>query len=92
MLIISSGVVSKMSYRIPRTVRKSFDNYSKESQLELKELSKLNIKVATGKYTEQKVYISIDKPKAIEIRIYDLSNFSKNVYNDFNRRVKKLAQ
>ena len=81
-----------MSYRIPRTIRKSFDNYSKESELELKELSKLKIMAISSEYTKQKIYISIDKPKAIEIRLYDLSNFSINIYSDFNRRIKKLTQ
>lgn len=80
-----------MSYRILRTIKRSFDNYSKESELELKELSKLKIMAISGKYTNQKIYISIDKPKAIEIRIYDLSNFSINIYTDFNRRIKKLT-
>ena len=76
-----------MSYRIPRTIKRSFVNYSKESELELKELSKLKIMAISGEYTNQKIYISIDKPKVIEIRIYDLSNFSINIYSDFNRRI-----
>lgn len=81
-----------MSYRLPKTIKKSFVNYSHESKLELKELSKLNIMVVTGRYGEQKVFISIDKPKVLEIRIYDLSNFSKKTYDDFNRKCKDLVK
>lgn len=81
-----------MAYRVPRTIKKSFANYSVESERELEELSKLKLMVANGSTKEQKVYISIDKPTAIEIRIYDLSNFSINIYHDFNKKVKKLFQ
>ena len=48
--------------------------------------------VANGRTKEQEVFISIDKPTVIEVRVYDLSNFSKNTYHDFNRKVKKLIQ
>ena len=75
-----------MAYRLPKTIKKSFVNYAVE------ELSKLKIMVVNGRTKEQKVFISIDKPTVIEIRVYDLSNFSKNTYHDFNRKVKKLIQ
>lgn len=81
-----------MAYRIPRTIKKSFANYSVESEKELEELSNLKLMVANGSTKEQRVYISIDKPQVIEIRIYDLSNFSVNIYHDFNRKVKNLFQ
>ena len=47
--------------------------------------------VSNGVMKEQKVYISIDKPTVLEVRIYDLSNFSVNTYHDFNKKVKKLV-
>ena len=81
-----------MSYRVPKTIKKTFVNYAVESEEELEELSKLKLMVANGRMKEQKVYISIDKPEAIEIRIYDLSNFSINTYSDFNKRIKKLME
>ena len=80
------------SYRLPKTIKKTFENYSSEAKAELEELSKLKIMAVTGRYTEQKVFISIDKPEAIEIRIYDLGKFSINTYSDFNKRIKKLIQ
>lgn len=73
-----------------KTITKTFVNYSSESERELIELSNLHIKTANGKLTEKKVIISIAKATAIEVRVYDLSNFSKNTYHDFNRKVKKL--
>lgn len=81
-----------MAYRVPKTIKKSFVNYAVESANELKELSKLKIMVINGRMTEQKIFISIDKPTVIEVRVYDLSNFSKNTYHDFNRKLKKLIQ
>ena len=45
-----------------------------------------------GRMTEQKVYLSIEKPEAIEVVIYDLSNFSITSYSNFNRSVKELAE
>ena len=80
-----------MAYRVPRTIKKSFENYSSESARELEELSKLKLMVANGSTKEQKVYLSIDKPTALEVRIYDLSNFSVNTYHDFNKKIKKLV-
>lgn len=79
------------SYRLPKIIKKSFNNYSEEAKAELEELSKLNIMAANGSTKKQEVQVSIDKPEAIEVRIYDLSNFSKNYYFNFNRSVKKLA-
>lgn len=81
-----------MAYRVLKTIKKSFVNYAVESANELKELSKLKIMVINGRMTEQKIFISIDKPTVIEVRVYDLSNFSKNTYHDFNRKLKKLIQ
>lgn len=81
-----------MAYRLPKTVKRSFVNYSHESKLELEELSKLKLMVASGRYKDKKIFVSIDKPKVIEIRIYDLSNFSDSIYSDFNKRVKKLIK
>lgn len=79
-----------MGRRVYRAIKKTFEDYSKESQLELEELSKLKLMVVTGRYSEQKIYVSIDDPKFLEVRIYDLSNLSVNTYSDFNRRIKKL--
>ena len=81
-----------MAYRLPKIIKKSFVNYAVESANELKELRKLKIMVVNGRTKEQKVFISIDKPTVIEVRVYDLSNFSINTYRDFNRKVKKLIQ
>ena len=75
-----------------KTVKKMFVEYAKESETELKELKKLKLMVANGRTKEQKVFISIDKPTVIEVRVYDLSNYSKNIYHDFNKKVKKLIQ
>ena len=75
-----------------KTINKTFVKYSVESAKELDELKKLKIMVANGRTKDKKVFISIDKPTVIEIRVYDLSNFSKNTYHDFNRKVKKLIQ
>ncbi len=75
-----------------KTVKKVFIDYAKESKTELKELKKLKLMVSNGRTKEQKVFISIDKPTVIEVRVYDLSNYSKNIYHDFNRKVKKLIR
>jgi len=75
-----------------KTVKKMFVEYAKESETELEELKKLKLTVANGRTKEQKVFISIDKPTVIEVRVYDLSNYSKNIYHDFNRKVKKLIR
>lgn len=81
-----------MNYRVPRIVEKTLENYSVESKIELEELSKLNLMVSNGRLSERKIYISIDNPKFLEVRIYDLSNLSVNTYSDFNRRIKKLIK
>lgn len=75
-----------------KTIEKMFVEYGKESESELKELEHLKLMVANGRTKEQKVFISIDKPTVIEVRVYDLSNFSKNIYHDFNRKVKNLFE
>ena len=74
------------------TIKKSFVNYTHESRLELKELSKLNVMVITGRYTQKKIFVSIRKPGVIEIRIYDFTNFSRSTYNDFNKKLKSLIR
>ena len=81
-----------MAYKVPTLIKKSFVKYSVESATELNELSKLNIIAVSGRMTEQKIFISIDKPTVIEVRVYDLSNFSINTYSDFNRKLKKLIR
>ena len=81
-----------MARKVPKAIKKSFNNYAVEFATELKELSKFNIIALSGRYTEQKIFISIDKPTVIEVRVYDLSNFAKHVYIDFNRKLKKLLQ
>lgn len=81
-----------MVRRVPEFTKKSFVNYGSESESELIELRKLNIIAANGRTKEQKVFISIDKPTGIEVRVYDLSNFSKNTYHDFNHKIKKLIR
>lgn len=81
-----------MGYRIPKTIKISFENYSKESRVELDELSKLKLMVSTGYRTERKVYVSVDRPDCIEVRIYDLSNFSQNTYHDFNKKIRNLTK
>lgn len=79
-------------YRLPKIIKKSFVNYKEESEKELEELSKLKVMVANGSITKQEVTISIDKPEVIEVRIYNLSNFSVATYSDFNKRIKKLIK
>ena len=81
-----------MARSVPKTIKKTFSNYAAESPNELKELRKLKIMVVSGRTKKQKVFISIDKITVIEVRVYDLSNFSKNTYHDFNRKVKNLIQ
>ena len=74
------------------TINKTFVNYYSESNAELKELSKSKLMATSGRTKEKKVFISINKSKIIEVRVYDLNNFSQNTYNDFNKKVKKLFQ
>ena len=74
-----------------RTVRKTFNNYTSEAEAELEELSKLRIIAYNGRLSKQEVYVTIDKPKAIEVRIYNLSKFSKNTYTKFNGIVRSMA-
>ena len=81
-----------MKYRLPKIIKKSFENYKAEAKAELDELSKLNVMVVNGSTTKQEVTIAIDKPEAIEVRVYNLSNFSKAVYSDFNKRLKELLK
>lgn len=81
-----------MNYRVPRIVEKTLENYSVESKIELEELSKLNLMVSNGRLSERKIYIAIDNPKFLEVRIYDLSNLNKKSYFDFHRRIKKLIK
>lgn len=75
-----------------KPVIKSFIKYNPETKAEIKKLSKLNIIAYNGRIKEQKVYLSIRRTKEVEVIIYDLSNFSVNTYNDFNRRIKKLIK
>lgn len=65
-------------------------NNCKESEKALDELSKLKLMTMAGRSKEQKVYISIEKPEVIEVRIYDLSGFSRTTYHRFNRSVRDL--
>ena len=81
-----------MAYRLPKTIKKTFVNYAVESRKELKELKKLKIMAVSGRTTEQKIFISIDKPEVLEVRVYYLGNFSSHVYQDFNKKVKKLCR
>lgn len=81
-----------MDYRLPKIIKKSFENYSSEAKSELEELSKLKVMVVNGSTTKQEVTLAIDKPEAIEVRVYNLSNFSRTVYSDFNKRTKKLIE
>lgn len=81
-----------MAYRTTKIIKKSFVNYAEESVLELEELSKLKILTSTGFYSKQQIQIAIEKPEAIEVRIYDLSNWSQKIYLNFNRRIKKLYE
>ena len=75
-----------------RTVKKTFNNYTSEAEAELEELSKLKLMVANGSITKKEIQLSIDRPEAIEVRIYNLSNFSTNTYSDFNKRIKSLVE
>ena len=64
--------------RSVRTVRKTFNNYTSEAEAELEELSKFKLMVANGSITKKEIQLSIDRPEAIEVIIYNLSNFSTN--------------
>lgn len=75
-----------------KTSVKTFEKYSSEAKTELEELSKVNIVAHTGRITEQKIYISISKPEELEVIVYDLSNFSRNTYSDFNKKIKDLLK
>ncbi len=81
-----------MAYRIPKTIKKTFSNYAVESKAELEELSKLKILAYSGFYSKQEIQIAIEKPEVLEVRIYNLNNYSKNIYSDFNKSIKKLAE
>lgn len=81
-----------MAYRLPKIIKKSFVNYGVESANELKELKKLKVMAVSGRTTEQKIFISIDKPTVIEVREYDLSNYSRTIYSDFNKKLKSLIK
>ena len=81
-----------MEYRLPKIIKKSFEDYSSEAKSELEELSKLKVIAFNGSTTKKEITISIDKPEAIEVRVYNLSNFSRTVYSDFNKRTKKLIE
>ena len=75
-----------------KTVKKTFVNYSNEATEEIKELSKLKILTYSGFYSKKEIQVAIDKPEAIEVRIYNLDNYSKAIYTDFNRKLKKLIK
>ena len=75
-----------------RTVRKTFNNYTSEAEAELEELSNFKLMVANGSISKKEIQLSIDRPEAIEVRIYNLSNFSTNTYSDFNKRIKSLVE
>lgn len=79
-----------MAYRVPKTVNKSFVNYAEESEVEIEKLSKSEIIAYSGSYSRQIIYVAIDKPEEILVIHYDLSNFSKAIYSDFNKRIKEL--
>ena len=81
-----------MVRKVVKTINKTFVNFSSESKTELKELSKLNIMTCNGRTKQQKVFISINKSEIVEVRVYDLSNYSINIYNRFNREIKKLVR
>ena len=81
-----------MVRKVVKTINKTFVNYGSESKTELKELSKLNIMACNGRTKQQKVFISINKSEIVEVRVYDLSNYSINTYNRFNREIKKLVR
>ena len=72
------------------TITKAFKNYSSEAEAELEELSKLKVMAFNGSYSKKEITLSIDKSEAIEVRIYNLTNFSINTYSDFNKRLKDL--
>ena len=81
-----------MACKEPKTVKKTFTKYAVESATELDKLKKLKIMAISGAYKEKRIFISIDKATVIEVRVYDLSNFSINTYSDFNKKVKKLIR
>ena len=81
-----------MKYRLPKIIKKSFVNYTAEAKAEVDELSKLKVIALNGSTTKQEITISLDKPEAIEVRVYNLSNFSKAIYSDFNKRLKELLK
>ena len=78
--------------KVPITINKTFERYVEESTAEIEQLSKLKLLVVTGYITNKTVIVSVDKPGVIEVRVYDLSNFSEAMYCDFNRKVKKLVE
>lgn len=78
--------------KVPITINKTFERYVEESTAEIEQLSKLKLLVVTGHITNRTVIVSVDKPGVIEVRVYDLSNFSNKTYCDFNRKVKKLVK
>ena len=81
-----------MEYRLPKIIKKSFEDYSSEAESELEELSKLKVIAFNGSTTKKEITISIDSSEAIEVRVYNLSNFSNFVYSDFNKRIRKLIK
>lgn len=72
------------------TVEKTFERYAAESRAELYELSNSDLMTSVGSITERKIYVSLRKPGYIEVRVYDLSNFSTDLYCDFNSRIREL--
>ena len=79
-----------MEAKVPMTIKKTFVNYTSEAKTELEELSKLDVIAYNGRLSKQNVYITVKKAEAIEVRIYNLSNFSKNTYTDFNKKVRRM--
>ena len=77
-----------MAYRVPKAIKKDITSYE-EIESELEEISKLKIIASSGVYNELKYYISIDKPEAIEVRIYSLT--SENIYSRFEKCVEKIG-
>ena len=73
-----------MAYRIPKTIRKDLNSIH-EIRTELSELSKLKIMASSGRISKKQYFISIDKPEAIEVRIYTLSN--GEYYSAFKKAV-----
>lgn len=71
---------------------KTFENYSSEAKIELEKLSKVKIVACSGRITKRKIYLSIYKSEELEVIVYDLSNFSKNTYSDFNKKIKDLLK